>query len=76
MEDRIKWVAMREELTKKEAEEKIKDTDNRKRKYFKHYFGRSIDDHWMYHGILNLSKLDLQEATEAIVEIAKIKFQL
>lgn len=76
MEDRIKWVAMREELTEEEAEDKIKDTDSRKRKYFKHYFGRSIDDHWMYHGILNLSKLDLQEATEAIVEIAKIKFKL
>jgi len=76
MEDRIKWVSLREELTEKEAEDKIKDTDSRKRKYFKHYFGRSIDDHWMYHGILNLSKLDLGEATEAIVEIAKIKFEL
>lgn len=76
MDDRVKWVSMREELTEKEAYEKIKDTDNRKRKYFKHYFGRGIDDHWMYHGILNLSKLDLQEASRAISGIAGIKFDL
>ena len=76
MEDRVKWVAMREELTEKEAHEKIKEVDNRKRKYFKHFFGRSIDDHWMYHGILNLSKLDLQEATHAIAGIAQTKFEL
>ena len=76
MEDRVKWVSMREELSEKDAHEKIKEVDSRKRKYFKHYFGRSIDDHWMYHGILNLSKLDLQEATLAIAGIAKTKFEL
>ncbi|ADD68207.1 hypothetical protein Dacet_1437 [Denitrovibrio acetiphilus DSM 12809] len=76
MDDRVRWVSMREELSEKEAYEKIKDTDNRKRKYFKHYFGRSIDDHWMYHGVLNLSKLDLEEASLAIGKIAEIKFNL
>jgi len=76
MDDRVKWVCMREEMSKKDAYEKIKDTDNRKRKYFKHYFDRSIDDHWMYHGILNLSKLDLTEATHAIVDIAKTKYKI
>jgi len=76
MEDRIKWVSMREELTEKQAHEKIKDIDNRKRKYFKHHFDRSIDDHWMYHGILNLSKLDIEQASLAIVDIAKTKFKL
>ncbi|PLX69806.1 MAG: cytidylate kinase-like family protein [Denitrovibrio sp.] len=76
MEDRIKWVAMREELSDKDAHEKIKDVDNRKRKYFKHYFDRSIDDHWMYNGILNLSKIEITEASLAIVDIAKTKFKL
>lgn len=76
MDDRVKWVAMREELSDKEAYERIKDVDNRKRKYFKHHFDRSIDDHWMYHGILNLSKLDLTEASHAIVDIAKTKFEI
>ena len=76
MEDRIKWVAMREEISEKEAHEKIKEVDSRKRKYFKHHFDRSIDDHWMYHGILNLSKLDLQEASHAIIDIAKTKFKM
>lgn len=76
MEDRIKWVAMREELSEKDAHERIKDVDSRKRKYFKHYFDRSIDDHWMYHGILNLSKLNLDEATLAVADIARTKFKL
>jgi len=76
LDDRVKWVSMREEMSEKDAREKIKDVDTRKRKYFKHYFDRSIDDHWMYHGILNLSKLDLQEAAHAICEIAKTKFNL
>lgn len=74
--DRVKWVSMREELTEKQAKDKIEEIDARKRKYFKHYFNRSIDDHWMYHGILNLSKLDLNEASTAIVDIAKTKFKL
>jgi len=76
MEDRIRWVSMREELTPKEAEDRIKEIDGRKRKYFKHYFKKGIDDHWMYHGVLNLSKLDMEEAALAIVNIAKTKFEL
>lgn len=76
MEDRIRWVSMREELTAKQAEERIKEIDSRKRKYFKHYFKKGIDDHWMYHGVLNLSKLDVEEAALSIVNIAKTKFEL
>lgn len=76
MDDRVKWVSTREEISEKEAYEKIKDVDSRKRKYFKHYFDRSIDDHWMYHGILNLSKLDLTEASNAIADIARTKFKI
>ena len=75
MEDRIKWVSEREKVTRKKAEEHINEIDDRKRKYFKHYFDRNIDDHWMYHGVLNLSKLDIEEASLAITEIAKIKFK-
>lgn len=76
LEDRIKWLSEREKITEKKAKENIEEIDMRKRKYFKHYFDRSIDDHWMYHGILNLSKLDIEEAALAIVEIAKIKFKI
>lgn len=76
LEDRVKWVSMREEISEKAAHDKIVEVDNRKRKYFKHYFDRSIDDHWMYHGILNLSKLDLSEASEAVIHMAQTKFKI
>lgn len=76
IDDRVHWLSEREHITQQKAHERIEEIDMRKRKYFKHYFDRSIDDHWMYHGILNLSKLDIEEASNAIVEIARIKFKL
>ncbi len=76
IEDRVLWVSARENITKKEAREKIMEVDDRKSKYFRHHFNKNIDDQWLYHGILNLSKLDIEEAALAMVEIAKIKFKL
>jgi cytidylate kinase len=76
MEDRIEWVSSREKLSRKQAMERIKDVDSRKRSYFKHYFDKDIDDHWLYHCVFNLSKLDIQEASMAIVGLAKLKLKL
>lgn len=76
IEDRVKWVSARENITKKQAHDQIIEIDARKAKYFKHNFDKNIDDNDIYHGTLNLSKLEIEEASLAIVEIAKIKFKL
>jgi len=75
-EDRVRWLSARENISKKEAGEKIKEVDKRKEKYFKHHFSRQIDDPMIYHGVLNLSKLDIEEASLAIAATARIKFKL
>ncbi|MGE4266126.1 MAG: AAA family ATPase [Deferribacterales bacterium] len=75
-DDRIRWVSARENISKKDAKDRIAEVDKRKEKYFKHHFNQDINDQWMYHGTLNLSKLDIEEASLAITAIAKIKFKL
>lgn len=76
MEDRVRWVSARDNITKKQAHDKIAEIDARKAKYFKHNFDKNIEDYGIYHGILNLSKLEIEEASLAIKAIAKIKFKL
>lgn len=76
LEDRVRWVSARENITKKEAHDKVIAIDARKAKYFKHNFDKNIDDNNIYHGILNLSRLDIEEAALAIAAIARIKFKL
>lgn len=76
LEDRVRWVSARENITKKEAHDKVIAIDARKAKYFKHNFDKNIDDNNIYHGVLNLSRLDIEEAALAIAAIARIKFKL
>ncbi|WP_022849985.1 AAA family ATPase [Limisalsivibrio acetivorans] len=75
-EDRVTWVKNREKVGKSDAVQLVKDVDKRKRNYIKHYYNADIDDYHIYHAILNMKKLDIEQTALSIAETAKIKFKL
>jgi cytidylate kinase len=74
-EKRVKLLMEVEGMSEKTAIAKIKEIDKRKANFLNHYFGRDIDDKYLYHMMINTEKFILDEITEIIVAAVKIKSQ-
>jgi cytidylate kinase len=75
-ESRVEWLKNRQEISEKEAQSLILETDKRKEKFIKHYFNSFIDDFTLYHMVINLEKSSIEDVTRYIINAIKIKFSI
>jgi cytidylate kinase len=72
--DRIKHIQEKFDLTEKAALERIKKDDAMRREYLFHNFHKEIDDHYLYHLIINTHLIPYDEAAELISSYVVNKF--
>lgn len=68
LEDRIRAIAELKGLSYDDALKLIQKMDNEKKKFIEYYFDKDIFDPTLYHFVINLSYVPLNNAVEAIAE--------
>jgi hypothetical protein len=76
-EERIKLVMKREKLTRKGASQFLLRVDEERRKWGEKLYGRDLGDPNLYDLTLNIDRISVDEAIEAICRISELKrFQM
>jgi cytidylate kinase len=70
VEHRVAHMEHFDKLTRKEALQRIKREDGGRRRYFKKYFRKEIDDPLLYHLVINTDLLTLHEAALMVGNLA------
>jgi cytidylate kinase len=70
---RAKKVAVAYDLSQKEAEQRILNTDSNRRAFVRKYFHKEISDPIYYDIVINTAMLQLEEAVEAACRIIQLK---
>ncbi len=71
IEDRVKAIAEVKGLNYDDALNLIEKMDNEKKKFIEYYFDKDIFDPTLYHFVINLSYIPLNQAIDIIVEYVK-----
>lgn len=69
--DRIRQVAVREELPIDRATEAVEQSDGARRLYHQQYYGQDWNDASLYHMVLNTSLLGFNEVVDTVIGRAK-----
>lgn len=67
LEDRLVWLQQHFAMTAREARRLIQQEEQDSASYIEHFFNRAWDDPHLYHLIVNLSKVPIEEAAAMIV---------
>lgn len=67
LEDRLAWLQRHFGIEARAAGQLIRQEEKDSASYIEHYFNRSWDDPHLYHLVLNLSKIPVEEAAALIV---------
>lgn len=73
LEDRIAWLKARTGLDEKSTKDLIDREEQQSAAYIRHYFGHHWDDPHLYHLVLNLSKLTMEQAVELALDVVKLR---
>ncbi|MCX7991480.1 MAG: cytidylate kinase-like family protein [Proteobacteria bacterium] len=68
IEDRVKAIAELKNLSYDDALKLIQKMDNEKRKFIEYYFDKNIFDPTLYHFVINLSYVPLNNAVDTIID--------
>lgn len=71
MEDRVKFMETHYELSRSKAAQIVNRQDQRRASLYKKFGRQDYDREELYHVVLNMSKLNLEQATEAVCLLAK-----
>ena len=75
-EDRVKRIMAWQGVEQKDAERLCRDHDDERAHYVRHFYGRDISDPLLYDVVLNTSRLGLDAAAQAAVDVARRKLSL
>ncbi len=67
LEERIRWLKEHMEMDERSAKNLIEREEKESATYIEHYFNRSWDDPHLYHAIINLSRISMDDAVECVV---------
>ncbi|ROR01626.1 cytidylate kinase-like family protein [Desulfosoma caldarium] len=68
LEDRIRWLCDNMEMDERSARDLIEREERESAEYVEHYFNRAWDDAHLYHAVLNLSRIPLDDAVEWVAQ--------
>ncbi|MEJ5348487.1 MAG: cytidylate kinase-like family protein [Desulfosoma sp.] len=68
LEDRILWLRENLDMDERSARDLIEREEKESAEYVEHYFNRAWDDAHLYHAVLNLSRIPLDDAVELIAK--------
>jgi len=71
LEDRVKAIAEVKNLSYDEALRLIEKMDNEKKKFIEYYFDKNIFDPTLYHFVINLSNVPINQALDVIEQYVK-----
>ena len=71
MDDRVKWIAKRADLTESKARDLIQKNDKQRASYYNYYTNKKWGDCRGYDLTLNTSKLSIDECVEVILAYAR-----
>ncbi|SMC25830.1 Cytidylate kinase-like family protein [Desulfacinum hydrothermale DSM 13146] len=66
LEDRIRWLKENMEMDDRAAKDLIEREEKESEAYIEHYFNRSWDDPHLYHAVLNLSRIAMEDALDLV----------
>ncbi|SHE48015.1 Cytidylate kinase-like family protein [Desulfacinum infernum DSM 9756] len=66
LEDRIRWLKENMEMDDRSARDLIEREEKESAAYIEHYFNRSWDDPHLYHAVLNLSRIPMEDALDCV----------
>jgi cytidylate kinase len=69
VERRIRHIQEYLNLGRREAEEYVRKTDQRRKRYVKRYYGANVDDPLMYHVIINTDRVAYAEAAGMLADV-------
>lgn len=68
LEDRIRWLRENMDMDERSARDLIEREERESAAYVEHYFNRAWDDAHLYHAVLNLSRLHLDDAVDWVAQ--------
>lgn len=68
-EDRIKFMETHYNLSRSQAIQSVQSEDKRRMNLYRKFGRQDYDTPWLYHLVLNMSKIDLEEASDIIKEM-------
>ncbi len=68
-QQRIAWIAKRDNLIPIDAEQKVKEADLSQADYIHQYFGADIHDPHLYDLIINTGKISIESAADAVLNL-------
>lgn len=71
MKDRVSFLSKIWEVSEKEAQSSIISSQKRRNAFLKHFDPRNPDDTSLYHLVINISRIPLEQAEDIIVELVK-----
>lgn len=66
LEQRIAWLELHGGMDEKDARDLIEREESESAGYIRHYFNQAWDDPYLYHIVLNLSKITLERAVNMV----------
>jgi len=73
LEDRIAWLKGRTGLDEKSTKDLIDREEQQSAAYIRRYFGHDWDDPHLYHLVINLSKLTMEQAAWLALDVVKLR---
>ena len=67
LEELIRWLKEHMEMDERSAKNLIEREEKESATYIEHYFNRSWDDPHLYHAVINLSRIPMDDAVECVV---------
>ena len=72
LEDRIKWISKRLDITERKANDMAAKKDKQRSSYYNYYTSKKWGDSRSYDLCLNTSKLSLDECVELIIRFGEV----